>query len=105
VRTFQEGQLVALVEEGGTLDGVVVHVQSLVRIEVAVADDERGPVFRIVHPKTLRERGTAGEHDDALHRLIRRTQSAGRAGPRSGPGAVRGRRGHGSVSGHRTTGK
>jgi hypothetical protein len=105
MRSFHEAQLVTLVGEGGTLDGIVVHAPSLVKIEVAVADAERGPVFRTVHPKALRERDTAGEHDDALRRLIRRTPSAGRAGPRSGPGAGRGRRGHSQPSGHRTTGK
>jgi hypothetical protein len=105
MKSFQEGQLVTLVGEGGTLDGIVVHAPSLVKIEVAVPDAERGPVFRTVHPKTLRERRMAGEHDDALRRLIRRTPSAGRAGPRIGPGGGRGRRGHSQASGHRTTGK
>jgi hypothetical protein len=105
MRSFHEGQLVTLVGERGALDGIVVHTPSLVKIEVAVADAERGTVFRAVHPKMLRERDIAGEHDDALRRLIRRTPSAGRAGPRSGPGAGRGRRGHSQASGHRTTGK
>jgi hypothetical protein len=44
-----------------------------------------------------------GEHDDALRRLIRRTASAGRGGPRTGAGSAR--RGHSHPSGHRTTGK
>ena len=105
MRSFHEGQLVTLVGEGGTLDGIVVHTPSLVKIEVAVPNAERGPVFRTVHPKALRERLTSSEHDDALRRLIRRTPSAGRAGARSGPGAGRGRRGHSHASGHRTTGK
>jgi hypothetical protein len=105
MRTFHEGQLVTLVGDDGALDGIVVHAPSLVRIEVAVRDAERGPVFRTVHPKALRERETDGEHDDALRRMIRRTPSAGRAGPRSGPGAGRGRRGHSQATGHRTTGK
>ena len=105
VRSFHEGQVVMLVGEGGTLDGIVVHAPSLVKIEVAVADAERGPVFRAVLPKALRERLTGGEHDDALRRVIRRTPSASRAGPRSGPGAGRGRRGHSRATGHRTTGK
>jgi hypothetical protein len=86
MRSFDEGQLVTVVDEGGTLDGIVVYTPSLVRIEVAVADAERGPVFRSVHPKKLRERGTAGEHDDALRRLIRRAPSSARVGPRAGPG-------------------
>jgi phage-related baseplate assembly protein len=103
MKAFHEGQLVTLVAEGSELDAIVVHAPSLVKVEVAVVDDERGAVFRTVHPKTLRERSAAGEHDDALRRRIRRTPSADRAGPRNGPG--RGRRGHSHVSGHRTTGK
>jgi hypothetical protein len=105
MRFFHEGQLVTLVGEGDPLDGIVAHAPSLVKIEVAVPDAKRGPVFRTVHPKTLRERGMAGEHDDALRRLIRRTPPAGRAGPRSGPGSGHARRGHSHASGHRTTGK
>jgi hypothetical protein len=103
MRAFHEGQLVTLVAEGSAFDAIVVHAPSLVKVEVAVADAERGAVFRTVHPKTLRERSTAGDHDDALRRRIRRTASADRAGPRSGPGG--GRQGHTHVSGHRTTGK
>src|ERR687895_2196854 len=105
MRSFHEGQLVTLVGEEEALDGIVVHTPSLVKIEVAVSGDERGPVFRTVHPKWLRERSTAGEHDDALRRLIRRTPSAGRAGPRSGPGGGHGRRGHSPPPGHRPPGK
>jgi hypothetical protein len=103
MKSFREGQLVTLIEDGGELDGIVVHAPSMVRVEVAVADEERGALFRTVHPKKLRERSSAGEHDDALRRRIRRTPSAGRAGPRSGPGG--GRRGHSHATGHRTTGK
>ena len=103
MRAFHEGQLVTLVEEGGELDGIVVHAPSLVKVEVAVADAERGALFRTVHPKALRERSMVGEHDDGLRRRIRRTRSAGRPGSGSGPGA--GRRGHSHASGHRTTGK
>jgi hypothetical protein len=83
----------------------VVHAPSLVKIEVVVPDADRGPRFRTVHPKLLRERETAAEHDDALRRLIRRTASAGRAGRGGGPGGVYGRRGHSQPTGHRTTGK
>jgi hypothetical protein len=102
MRTFHEGQLVTLVEDGGELDAIVVNAPSLVKVEVAVADAERDAVFRTVHPKMLRERSTAGEHDDGLRRRIRRTASGGRAG-RGGPGGLRA--GHSHVSGHRTTGK
>jgi hypothetical protein len=82
-----------------------VHTRSLVKVEVAVPEAAGGPIFRTVHPKRLRERSAAGEHDDALRRLIRRTSSAGRPGPRTGPGSAHGRRGHSQPSGHRTTGK
>lgn len=103
MKVFHEGQLVTFTGDGGELDGIVVHVPSLVKVEVAVADEENGALFRTVHPKTLRERSEAGEHDDALRRRIRRTSPGGRGGPRGGPGG--GRRGHSSVAGHRTTGK
>lgn len=103
MKAFHEGQLVTLVGDGSELDAIVVHAPSLVKVEVAVADAERGALFRTVHPKTLRERSTGGEHDDALRRRIRRTVPAGRGGPRGGPGG--GHRGHTHVSGHRTTGK
>jgi hypothetical protein len=103
MKSFSEGQLVTLVEDGSELDGIVVHVPSFVKVEVAVADVERGALFRTVHPKTLRGRSRPGEHDDEMRRQIRRTPSPGRAGPRIGPGG--GRRGHAHVSGHRTTGK
>jgi hypothetical protein len=105
MKSFHEGQLVTLVGDREQLDGIVVHAPSLVKIEVVLADAERGPVFRVVHQRRLRERSTPGEHDDALRRLIRRNASAGRASPRGGPGAGHGRRGHSHTSWHRTTGK
>jgi hypothetical protein len=103
MKSFHEGQLVTLVGEDEALDGIVVHAPSLVKVEVAVPDSAHGTVFRTVHPKVLRERSVAGEHDDALRKQIRRTGFAGRGGPRTGPGS--GRRGHSQPSGHRTTGK
>jgi hypothetical protein len=103
MKSFHEGQLVTVRGDGEALDGIVVHVPSLVKIDVAVTDGESGPVFRTVHPKKLSERSDASENDEALRRLIRRTASAGRAGPRNGPGG--GRRGFSHASGHRTTGK
>jgi hypothetical protein len=103
MRSFHEGQLVTLVDEGEELEALVVHVPSLVKVEVAVPDTGHGRVFRLVHPKLLRERSEPGEHDEALRRLIRRTGSGGRGGPRSGAGSAR--RGHSHASGHRTTGK
>jgi hypothetical protein len=104
MRSFHEGQLVTLLGDGEELEGIVVHSPSLVKIEIVVPDPERGPVFRTVHPKVLRERETPAEHDDTLRRLMRRTASSGRGGPRGGPGGY-GRRGHSQPTGHRTTGK
>src|ERR671922_2241597 len=103
MKAFHEGQLVTLVGDGGEVDAIVVHAPSLVKVEIAVADAERRAVFRTVHPKMLRERSVVGDHDDALRRRIRRTISAGRPRPRSGPRGAG--RGHSHVSGHRTTGK
>jgi hypothetical protein len=103
MKSFHEGQLVTIVGEDEEIDGIVVHAPSLVKVEVAVPDSAHGTVFRTVHPKLLRERSAAGEHDDALRRMIRRAGSGGRGGPRTGPGAAR--RGHSHPSGHRTTGK
>jgi hypothetical protein len=94
MRSFREGELVTVVGDDGAAEGIVVHVTSLVKIEVAVHDAEHGPVFSSVHPKVLRERDSAGEHDEALRRAIR-----------GGPGGGHGRRGHAHASGHRTTGK
>jgi hypothetical protein len=105
MKSFREGELVTLRLDGEELDGIVVHVPSLVRIDVAVQDAERGPTFRTAHPKALSRRNTAGEHDEALRRLIRRAPAAGRGSPRGGPRAGSGRRGHSQASGHRTTGK
>jgi hypothetical protein len=101
MKPFHEGQLVTLVGEGKELEGIVVHAPGLVKVEIAVPDAERGPVFRSVHPKVLRQRDVPSEHDDALRRLIRR----GRAGSRSGRPVGYGRSGHSQPSGHRTTGK
>jgi hypothetical protein len=101
MRTFREGQLVTLRWEGEDLDGIVFHAPSLVKVEVATPDADRGPVFRIVHPRLLRERDLPGEHDDVLRRLIRRS----RAGSRSGGLIGHGRSGHSRATVHRTTGK
>jgi hypothetical protein len=103
LKTFHEGQLVTLAGEDGAVDGIVVHVSSLVKVEVAASESEGGPVFRTVHPKMLTARSEPGPRDDAMRRFIRRAALAGRGGPRSGPG--RARRGHARAAGHRTTGK
>jgi hypothetical protein len=103
LKSFREGQLVTVAAEGGTLDGIVVHVSSVVKVEVAASKSEGGPVFRTVHPKALTARGEPGPGDEALRRFVRRAAVQARGGPRSGPG--RGRRGHTRAAGHRTTGK
>jgi hypothetical protein len=103
LKTFREGQLVTVAGEDGALDGVVVHVHSLVKVEVVVEDPERGPVFRDVHPKSLTPRNETGEADEALRRYIRRGAPQGRPGPRGGSG--KGHRAHSRTAGHRTTGK
>jgi hypothetical protein len=103
LKTFHEGQLVTVAAEGGALDGIVVHVPSLVKVEVAASESEGSPVFRTVHPKALTARTESGPADEALRRFARRAAVQDRGGPRSGPG--RGRRGHTRAAGHRTTGK
>jgi hypothetical protein len=42
---------VRVAAEGGGLDGVVVHVASLVKVEVAVEQAGSGPVFRTAHQR------------------------------------------------------
>jgi len=80
MKSFREAQLVTVAgADGAALDGIVVHVPSLVKVEVAVFDAERGPVFRIVHPKVLTERAEESEHDEVLHRLIRRAPAGASA--------------------------
>jgi hypothetical protein len=103
LKTFREGQLVTVDVQGAALDGIVVHVPSLVKVEVAASDPEQGPVFRTVHPKALTARSESQPGDELLRRFMRRAGVQGRGGPRSGPG--RGRRGHTRAAGHRTTGK
>jgi hypothetical protein len=103
LKTFHEGQLVTVQVDGVQVDGVVVHVPSLVKVEVAVEDAADGPVFRMVHPKVVTPREEEHEADEALRRLIRRSGPSGRAGPRGGGGGVR--RAHTRTAGHRTADK
>ena len=103
LKSFREGQLVTVAAEGGTIDGIVVHVSSLVKVEVVASEPEHGPVLRIVHPKVLTTRSEPAPGDDALRRFMRRAAVQGRGGPRGAPG--QGRRGHTRAAGHRTTGK
>jgi hypothetical protein len=103
LKTFKEGQLVSVAAEGGALDGVVSHVASLVKVEVAVDEGERGPVFRTVHPKSLTARDAPGPSDDALRRLIHRSAATGHAA--RGGTTGRGRSAHTRGAAHRTTGR
>jgi len=101
VKTFREGELVTVTRDDEVLDGIVSHVESMVKVVVAVPDEERGAILRTVHPRTLGERGEDGLDDNALRRVIQKS-SAGRGGRRGGQGP---RRGFGGTTGHRTTGK
>jgi hypothetical protein len=103
LKTFHEGQLVTVAADGEELDGVVVHVPSLVKVEVAVEESDGAHAFRMVHPKSVTPREEEHEADEALRRLIRRNGPSGRAGLRGGAGGVR--RAHSRASGHRTADK
>jgi hypothetical protein len=103
LKTFREGQLVSVADDGGGLDGVVASVASLVKVEVAVQQPGTGPVFRTVHPKALTPRDEPGPSDDALRSLIHRAAATGHSAP-GGPSA-RGRRAHTRAAAHRPTGR
>ena len=90
LKTFREGQLVSVATEDGGLDGVVAHVTSLVKVEVAVDQAGSGPVFRTVHPKSLTPRDEPGPSDDALRRLIHRAAARATA-PRAAHRGAAGR--------------
>ena len=102
MKPLREGQLVKVDEDGGSVDGIVFHVESFVKAVVAVADAEGNGTFRTVHRKALQERSEAGEHDEALRKLIRHTPSAARHG--SSGGGVGRSRGHSRGADHRSTG-
>jgi hypothetical protein len=103
LKTFREGQLVTVATEDGNLDGVVSHVDSLVKVEVAVDQPESGPMFRTAHPKALTPRDEPGPADDALRSLIHRAAGGGHGA--AGGGSARGRRGHTRAAAHRPTGR
>ena len=103
LKTFRAGQLVTVASESGALAGVVAHVASLVKVEVAVDEAAAGPVFRTVHPKSLTPREEPGPADDALRRLIHRGGAAGHQA--SGGASGRGRRAHTRAAAHRPTGR
>src|SRR5687768_12789258 len=99
LKTFKEGQLVTVATEDGDLDGVVAHVASLVKVEVAVEDAGNGPVYRIVHPKALTPRDEPGPSDEALRRVIHRAAAPGHSA--AGGSSGRGRRAHSRGAAHR----
>ena len=103
LKTFREGQLVTVATDAGVQDGVVAHVVSLVKVEVAIEDEASGPVFRTAHPKLLSPRDEPGPADDALRRLIHRGGAAGHQAAGGAPG--RGRRAHTRGAAHRPTGR
>jgi len=103
LKTFREGQLVTVATEDGGVDGVVAHVTSLVKVEVAVDPGEGGPVFRTAHPKSLTPREEPGPSDDALRRLIHRAAAPGHSA--AGGASGRGRQAHTRAAAHRTTGR
>ena len=103
LKTFREGQLVSVATEDGGVDGVVAHVASLVKVEVALELAEIGPVFRTVHPKSLTPRDEPGPADETLRRLIHRASAQGHIA--AGGGSAGGRRAHTRAAAHRTTGR
>ena len=103
MKPLREGQLVTVDEDGSRVDGIVFHVESFVKAVVAVADAEGNGMFRTVHRKALQERSDAGEHDEALRKLIRHTPSGARHGSAGGGGVGRSR-GHTRGADHRSTG-
>jgi hypothetical protein len=103
--SLREGDLVTVAGEHGERDGIVFHVASRSKVVVAVPDAARGAVMRTFHPEALSAREGAGEHDEALRRLVRRTPApgGGRPGGSAGPGS--GPRGHTRSPAHRPTGR
>ena len=103
LKTFREGQLVSVATDDGSVDGVVAHVTSLVKVEVAVDQPGSGPLFRTAHPKSLAPRDEPGPADDALRRLIHRAAAPGHSD--AGGASGRGRRAHSRAAAHRPTGR
>jgi hypothetical protein len=101
------GALVTVEPESGAppLQGIVFDVTSHQKVVVAVPDPARGAVLRSFAARELAEREAPAPADAALERLIRRTPSSARGGPRSGSGGGHGLAGHTRARMHRTTGK
>ena len=101
-----DNELVKVADGNRELDGIVFDAPSKSKVTVAVMDRKRGPVFRTVHPDTVRQRTEAGPDDRALSLLIRRTWQGARGSSAPGAGrATRGEDGHTRAAMHRTTGK
>jgi hypothetical protein len=101
--TRRTGDLVTVADGGPERDGLVFDTPSRSTVVVAVVDPARGPVFRTVHPTSLRERAEEGPDDRALRLLLRRTPPLGHGGARGGAAAGRGRAGHTRGAAHRPT--
>ncbi|MBJ7332741.1 MAG: hypothetical protein JHC95_22795 [Solirubrobacteraceae bacterium] len=99
------GTLVNVTTDGPVVDGIVFDRPSNNKVVVAVVDRARGPVFRTVKPETLTERTEAGDGDQALLLLIKRTAPAHRGAARAGSGVGQGRKGFTRAATHRSTGK
>ena len=102
---YRPGQLVTFATGGPDVDGIVFDVPSEQKVVVAIVDPRRGPVLRTVAPDALTEREAAGDQDQALRGLIRRTPAIARSGQGQSKGSIQGRRGHARAATHRTTGK
>ena len=104
MRQLHEGQLVTVTEGDTKLDGIVFQVQGFLKAVVAVPDGEGGAAFRTAHRSALSERTQAGEHDEVLHKLIRRTPSGARSGGGGATGHGGSSRAHTRGADHRSTG-
>jgi hypothetical protein len=102
MKPLSEGQLVAVEDNGTRVDGIVYHVESFVKVVVAVPAEDGAGAFRTVHRKVIHERTQAGEHDEALRKLIRHTPSPARHGHAGGGVGRSG--GHRRGADHRSTG-
>jgi hypothetical protein len=103
--SLRAGDLVTVAGERGERDGIVFEFPSRSKIRVAVTDPVRGAVMRTYAPADLHERKRAGEYDEALHALIRRTPTGAGGPSRGGAGGAGGSRGHTRAPAHRATGR